>query len=100
MDMVRVIPNKINTANSSNLPNNIPTDKIHFDKSGIALQFPFGPITSPKPGPTFEIALAAPEIDVRKSKPEIDKSIAIIKKINKKEKINTMTEFIKLSEIF
>ena len=34
------------------------------------------------------------------SSPEIDKSIAIIKNINKKEKINIITEFIKLSDIF
>ena len=44
--------------------------------------------------------VADPEMAERKSKPEIDKSIAIIKKMNKKEKINTITEFIKLSEIF
>ena len=36
-----------------------------------------------------------PEIAVRKSSPEIDKSIGIIKKIDKKEKINIITEFIK-----
>ena len=55
---------------------------------------------SPKPGPTFDIELAAPEIEVMKSSPLIDKSIAINKKINKKEKIKIMTELIKLSEIF
>ena len=52
------------------------------------------------PGPTFEIELAAPEIDVIKSKPLIDSNIAINKKINKKVKIKIMTELIKLSEIF
>ena len=30
---------------------------------------PAGPIVAPKPGPTFEIAVAAPEIAVRKSSP-------------------------------
>ena len=55
---------------------------------------------SPNPGPTFEIELAAPEIDVMKSKPLIDNSTAIIKNINKKLKINIMTELIKSSEIF
>ena len=49
---------------------------------------------SPRPGPTFEIELAAPDIDVIKSKPLIDKSIAIIKNINKKVKIKIITEFI------
>ena len=55
---------------------------------------------SPKPGPTFEIELAAPEIEVMKSNPLIERSIAIIKNINKKVKIKMITEFIKLSEIF
>jgi len=39
-------------------------------------------------------------MEVIKSKPLIDSRIVIIKKINKKEKINIMTEFIKSSEIF
>tara|TARA_B110000037_G_scaffold208455_1_gene256555 strand:+ start:1007 stop:1177 length:171 start_codon:yes stop_codon:yes gene_type:complete len=55
---------------------------------------------SPRPGPTFDIALAAPEIEVRKSSPEIDNSIAIIKNINRKENIKIITEFIKSSDIF
>tara|TARA_B100000700_G_scaffold328085_2_gene444709 strand:+ start:740 stop:910 length:171 start_codon:yes stop_codon:yes gene_type:complete len=55
---------------------------------------------SPKPGPTFDIALAAPDIAERKSRPEIDRSMAIIKNINKKEKINISTELIKGSDIF
>ena len=55
---------------------------------------------SPKPGPTFEIELAAPDIDVIKSNPLIDRSIAIIKKINKNVKINIITELIKFSDIF
>jgi len=54
---------------------------------------------SPRPGPTFDIELAAPEIEVIKSKPLIDKSMAIIKKINKKVKIKIITDFIKASEI-
>ena len=54
---------------------------------------------SPNPGPTFEIELAAPEIDVTKSNPLIESSIAIIKKINKNEKINIITDLIKSSEI-
>ena len=40
------------------------------------------------------------EIDVIKSNPLIDKSIAIIKKINKNVKINMITELIKSSDIF
>ena len=49
----------------------------------LTLKFPFGPIMSPKPGPTFDIEVAAPEIADKKSSPEIDKSIDIIKNNNK-----------------
>ena len=49
---------------------------------------------------TFEIEVAAPEIEVTKSKPLIERSMAIIKKINKKEKIKIITDLIKSSEIF
>ena len=41
-------------------------------------------MTSPNPGPTFEIALAAPETAVKKSSPVKDSINAIIKNINKK----------------
>ena len=59
-----------------------------------------GPIISPKPGPTFDIALAAPDTAVTKSRPVRDSNNAIIKKINKKEKIKVITDFTKSSEIF
>jgi len=36
--------------------------------------------------------LAAPEIEVIKPKPLIDSRIAIIRKMNKKEKINIITD--------
>ena len=49
--------NKTKTAKSSNLPSSIAKERIHFETSGNLLQFPLGPINSPKPGPTFEIAL-------------------------------------------
>ena len=91
---------RTNTAKSSNLPNNIPNERIHLETSGIFLQFPSGPIIPPRPGPTFDIALAAPEIEVKKSNPEIERSIAIIKKIIRKKNINIITELIKPSEIF
>ena len=41
---------------------------------------PFGPIFSPIPGPTFDIEVAAPDIEVTKSNPEIDNKAVIIKK--------------------
>jgi len=46
-----------------------------------------GPIVEPNPGPTFEIEVAAPEIEVTKSKPLKDRN-AVIKKIqlNKENK--------------
>jgi len=56
---------------------------IHFDKSGSDEKFPLGPIILPRPGPTFEIEVAAPEIDVMKSKPVNESKAVIIKKITK-----------------
>jgi hypothetical protein len=44
---------------------------------------PLGPIIEPNPGPTFEIDVAAPEIEVIKSKPLKDKSAVIKKNITK-----------------
>ena len=46
------------------------------------------------------MALAAPEIDVKKSRPVIESKIARIKNINKKENIKTMTDVMKSSDIF
>tara|TARA_B100000029_G_scaffold192288_1_gene190334 strand:+ start:744 stop:908 length:165 start_codon:yes stop_codon:yes gene_type:complete len=49
--------------------------------SGNKEKFPLGPIIFPKPGPTFEIDVAAPEIEVIKSRPLSDKSAVMIKNI-------------------
>ena len=70
-------------ANNSSLPNIIPKAKIHFDVSGRVEKFPLGPIIDPRPGPTLEIEVAAPEIDVTKSKPVKDNKAVKIKKITK-----------------
>ena len=51
--------------------------------SGKEEKFPLGPIIDPKPGPTFEIEVAAPEIDVTKSRPVKDNNAVNIKKITK-----------------
>ena len=67
-------------ANSSSLPKIIPTVSIHLEKSGNNEKLPFGPIIPPKPGPTLDIDVAAPEIAVIKSNPLIDKSVVIKKK--------------------
>ena len=76
---------RTNTANISNLPSNIAKDSIHLDTSETWLKFPFGPIISPRPGPTLDIAVADPEIADKKSRPEIESNIAIKKiKTNKK----------------
>ena len=58
-------------------------DNIHLETSGIDLKFPLGPITSPKPGPTFDMDVAAPEIADKKSRPVIESNIAIKININK-----------------
>ena len=57
--------------------------RIHFETSGRDEKSPLGPIVDPKPGPTLEIDVAAPEIDVIKSKPLKDNKAAKIKNITK-----------------
>ena len=61
----------------------MPTASIHLEISGRLAKFPFGPIVEPKPGPTLEIDVAAPEIDVMKSKPDKDNNADSTKKIKK-----------------
>ena len=51
--------------------------------SGKDEKFPFGPIIEPRPGPTFEIEVAAPEIAVIKSSPVNDNKADIKKNIIK-----------------
>ena len=55
----------------------------NFEKVDKSLKLPFGPIISPKPGPTFEIAVAEPDIAETKSRPSKDRSEAKMKKIKK-----------------
>ena len=43
---------------------------------GIEEKSPLGPIVEPKPGPTLDIDVAAPEIEVTKSSPVKDSIIA------------------------
>ena len=61
----------------------MPKDKLNLEKLGKSLKLPLVPITSPKPGPTFDIADAEAYIAVTKSKPSKDISAAKIKKIKK-----------------
>ena len=61
----------------------MPTVKIHLEISGKDEKSPLGPIIGPKPGPTFDIDVAAPEIAVIKSRPVNDNNAAKIKKITK-----------------
>ena len=61
----------------------MPRLKIHLETSGKVAKLPLGPIVEPNPGPTLEIAVAAPEIEVTKSKPLNDKNAVIKKNITK-----------------
>tara|TARA_B100000475_G_scaffold26240_1_gene17704 strand:- start:28 stop:243 length:216 start_codon:yes stop_codon:yes gene_type:complete len=70
-------------AKSSSLPKIIPTVNIHLEISGKDEKSPFGPIIGPNPGPTFEIEVAAPDIEVIKSSPVKDNNAVIMKKITK-----------------
>ena len=49
-------------------------------------------MVEPKPGPTLEIDVAAPEIEVIKSRPVIDNNAVIVKKITKYMYINEIIE--------
>ena len=49
---------------------------IHLDASESGLKLPLGPIMSPKPGPTFEMAVMAPDSAVIKSSPVKASAIA------------------------
>ena len=75
--------NRIKIANNSNLPNIIPILNTHLDKSGKLEKLPLDPITEPNPGPTFDIEVAAPEIEVIKSSPVNESNAVIIKKMMK-----------------
>ena len=70
-------------ANNSSLPKIIPKLNIHLEISGRDEKFPLGPIIEPRPGPTFEIEVAAPEIAVMKSSPVKDNKADSKKKITK-----------------
>ena len=61
----------------------MPRDNIHFEISGNDEKLPLGPIIEPRPGPTFEIDVAAPDIEVIKSRPVNDSKAVMIKKITK-----------------
>ena len=80
--------NNTNIANSSSLPNIIPKLSAHLEALDNEEKFPFGPIISPRPGPTFDIEVAAADIEVIKSRPVKDNKAVIIKKI-------TMYKYIK-----
>ena len=89
--------NNTSIANNSSLPKIIPKDNIHFEISGKLEKFPLGPIVDPNPGPTFEMDVAAPDIEVIKSKPERDNSAVITKKITKYKYIKEIIDAINLS---
>ena len=61
----------------------MPRDNIHFEISGNDEKLPLGPIIEPRPGPTFEIDVAAPDIEVIKSRPVNERKAVMIKKITK-----------------
>ena len=61
----------------------MPKVKIHFELSGRVEKSPFGPIIEPRPGPTLDMDVAAPEIDVTKSNPVKDNKAVKTKKITK-----------------
>ena len=59
----------------------MPRDRIHLETSGNDEKFQLGPMIDPNPGPTFEIEVAAPDIEVIKSRPVKDNNAVMIKKM-------------------
>ena len=51
--------------------------------SGKDEKSPLGPMIGPNPGPTFDIDVAAPDIEVIKSRPVTESKAAIKKNITK-----------------
>ena len=49
-----------------------------METSGNDEKFPFGPIIDPRPGPTFDIEVAAPDIEVSKSSPLKDNKAELV----------------------
>jgi len=84
---------------SSRRPRSMPNDKSHFAESGKVMNAPEGPIVEPNPGPTFEMAVAAPETAVKKSNPMRPSPIAnaVNEAAYKKKKL--MTELLTSSGI-
>tara|TARA_B100000945_G_scaffold287058_1_gene258385 strand:+ start:240 stop:599 length:360 start_codon:yes stop_codon:yes gene_type:complete len=91
--------NNTNTANNSNLPKIMAILKIHLEKSVNCEKLPFGPIISPRPGPTFDIEVAAADMAVVKFNPSIDNKAETIKKINIYKNINEIIEAKNFSSI-
>jgi hypothetical protein len=52
------------TVNSSSRPRSIASESSHFAPSGRPEKLPAGPISGPRPGPTFASAVSAPDIAV------------------------------------
>jgi len=67
-----------------------------LDTFGNDEKSPFGPIIEPNPGPTLDIAVAAPEIDVIKSRPVSESNVVIKKNIIKYMYIKEMIDEINL----
>ena len=69
----------------------------HLEISDNWPKLPFGPIISPKPGPTLDIDVAAADTAVIKFKPLIDNKAVIIKKIKIYKNIKEIIESINFS---
>ena len=78
----------------------MPAAMSHFAVSDKSAKVPAGPTLGPSPGPTLQIAVAAAEMAVMKSRPVADRAIAKIRKLNRNRKKKPVTDWIKAGEIF
>ena len=70
----------------------MPKDKTHFENSGISSKLKAGPIKFPRPGPTFDIDVAAADTDVKISRPDNERRNEIITKVTKNINKNVITD--------
>ena len=66
--------------------------RIHLAVSFSPAKLPAGPILSPRPGPILAMAVAAPEIEVRKSSPVRASATATSPRVSTKKPKKAITE--------
>ena len=70
----------------------MPQISTHLAGSLSEEKLPVGPMVSPRPGPTFEMAVAAPDTAVSRSRPAMPSATVITAKAVTKRNTKLVTE--------